>query len=190
MQCPKEPNVGLVEGVLSAGLAAKCCPSCGGNWIPPENYLHWQAQQGIDPEREPHVEVVPNQPDLGFESSPLDNRAALCPSCGHYLVRGRIALQHTTFFVERCPSCKGYWCDRGEWEILQQLALDTHLNYIFLEAWQAQVKELELSARERRATVEKLGPDIAAKVFELAELLENHPNGDFGVAYLMRRFEE
>jgi hypothetical protein len=27
-------------------------------------------------------------------------------------------------------------------------------------------------------------------LFELAELLEQHPNGDFGVAYLMRRVDQ
>ncbi|MEM6435006.1 MAG: hypothetical protein AAF773_14320, partial [Cyanobacteria bacterium P01_D01_bin.115] len=120
----------------------------------------------------------------------LDNRAALCPDCKHYLVRGRIQLKELMFFVERCPNCQGYWCDRGEWDVLQQLQLDQHLNYIFNDQWQAQVKALDLTIREKAATIEKLGPEIADKIFELATLLENHPNGDFGVAYLMRRFEE
>ncbi|MEL6762619.1 MAG: hypothetical protein AAFO87_02960, partial [Cyanobacteria bacterium J06607_6] len=65
-----------------------------------------------------------------------------------------------------------------------------HLNYIFNDQWQAQVKALDLTIREKAATIEKLGPEIADKIFELATLLEDHPNGDFGVAYLMRRFEE
>jgi hypothetical protein len=72
--------------------------------------------------------------------------------------------------------------------VLQQLGLDSRVDYIFSNEWQAQVRELEHGARERRATIDKLGPDLAERVFELAELLENHPNGDFGVAYLMRRF--
>ncbi|MEM9004941.1 MAG: zf-TFIIB domain-containing protein [Cyanobacteria bacterium P01_F01_bin.86] len=190
MKCPKEPKTPLTDGILAPDLAAKCCPDCGGAWIPPENYLIWQNQQGIDREQEPQVDVLPSTAEISFQVSPLDNRAALCPDCGHYLVRGRIVLKESMFFVERCPNCKGYWCDRGEWEILQQLKLDIHLENIFSDLWQSRVKELEASWRERQATVDKLGPDIAAKLFELADLLEKHPNGDFGVAYLMRRFEE
>jgi Zn-finger nucleic acid-binding protein len=139
----------------------------------------------------PESQSCPVNFPTDFQPSALDNRAALCPDCQHYLVRGRIQLAtDRAFFVERCPNCKGYWCDRGEWDLLQQLKLDQHLEYIFSDSWQAQVKALSFAIREKAATIEKLGPDIAAKIFELAELLENHPNGDFGVAYLMRRFEE
>lgn len=190
VQCPKELKVELETGSLTDGLTAKCCPDCGGAWIPPEAYIEWQDQQGISREQEPQVAVVPSQLATDFKSSPLDNRAALCPDCKHYLVRGRIQLKEATFFIERCPNCKGYWCDRGEWEVLQQLQLDQHLEYIFTEQWQARVKALDFALKEKAATIDKLGPEIAAKIFELAELLEHHPNGDFGVAYLMRRFEE
>ncbi|HEY9761828.1 MAG TPA: hypothetical protein V6D07_04845, partial [Trichocoleus sp.] len=80
--------------------------------------------------------------------------------------------------------------DDGEWEILEKLQLVGHLEHIFSGDWQAQVRLLEQGEREKLATIEKLGPEVAYKIFELADLLENHPNGDFGVAYLMRRFEE
>jgi Zn-finger nucleic acid-binding protein len=136
------------------------------------------------------VTVLPSAIAPAFHLPALDNRAALCPDCRHYLVRGRVNLQQTSFFVERCPNCKGYWCDGGEWGVLQQLSLHTHLSHIFADSWQAQVKALEAAQRERQATMDKLGPEIAAKIFELADVLEQHPNGDFGVAYLMRRFEE
>jgi hypothetical protein len=73
---------------------------------------------------------------------------------------------------------------------LQRLRLDEHLDYIFSDQWQSKVKALDFAAREKAATIDKLGSEIANKVFELAQLLEAHPEGDFGVAYLMRRFEE
>ena len=189
-QCPKELKTELTAGTLAGGLVAQCCPDCGGAWIRPEHYAEWQTEQGVDPDAEPYVAQVPSQLSTDFTPTSLDNRAALCPDCKHYLVRGRIQLQELMFFVERCPNCQGYWCDRGEWEELQQLQLDQHLNYIFNDQWQAQVKALDLAIREKAATIEKLGPEIADKIFELATLLEDHPNGDFGVAYLMRRFEE
>ncbi|MEM9769948.1 MAG: zf-TFIIB domain-containing protein, partial [Cyanobacteria bacterium P01_D01_bin.71] len=159
-------------------------------WIRPEHYQEWQDQQGSDRDAEPTVTVLPSQLDTEFQPASLDNRAALCPDCGHYLVRGRVQLSKVIFFVERCPNCHGYWCDRGEWAILQQLQLDQHLDYIFSDHWQAQVRERDFAQRERQATIDKLGADIADKVFALADLLEGHPEGDFGVAYLMRRFGE
>lgn len=190
VQCPKELKIELEDGMLAGGLSAQCCPDCGGAWIRPEQYANWQEQQGINGPAEPQVSVVPSQMEMDFEPTALDNRAALCPDCKHYLVRGRVQLKHTSFFIERCPNCKGYWCDRGEWQVLQQLELDQHLDYVFSDTWQNKVKDLSFAYREKTATIEKLGPEIAAKIFELAELLEKHPNGDFGVAYLMRRFEE
>lgn len=193
VHCPKEPAVELLQGTLPGGLSAHCCPQCQGAWINGDVYGSWQASQGVDPDPTEATIPITSAPStfaLQGEVPPLDSRAALCPTCRHYLVRGRIRLQDAAFFVERCPNCKGYWCDGGEWDILQRLGLHTHLNYVFQETWQAQVKVLEAFHREQQATVDKLGPEIAHKVFELADLLATHPNGDFGVAYLMRRFEE
>jgi Zn-finger nucleic acid-binding protein len=190
VKCPKELKVDLSDGVLPGDLSALCCPDCYGAWIRPESYAEWQSQRAVDREAEPEVAVVPSQAAIAFQPSSLDNRAALCPDCRNYLVRGRVQLSGTTFFVERCPNCRGYWCDRGEWEVLQRLRLDEHLDYIFSDQWQSKVKALDFAAREKAATIDKLGSEIANKVFELAQLLEAHPEGDFGVAYLMRRFEE
>jgi Zn-finger nucleic acid-binding protein len=136
------------------------------------------------------VAVLPLSLSTSFQPAALDNRAALCLDCRSYLVRGRITLPQGAFYVERCPNCNGIWCDGGEWEVLQQLDLQAHINYIFSADWQAQVRELEHTEREKLATIDKLGPDVAQRVFELADLLEQHPNGDFGVAYLMRRVDQ
>lgn len=188
-QCPKEDQVTLQDGVLAPGLAAQCCPSCGGAWILPENYADWR-QGRVDPNAPLQVSVLPFSLEANDQPSALDNRAALCPDCKHYLVRGRLNLRNASFFVERCPNCQGIWCDRGEWDILEKLGLDTQIEHIFLGEWQAQVRALEQVEREKVATIEKLGPELAHKIFELADLLEHHPNGDFGVAYLMRRFDQ
>lgn len=187
-QCPKEGDVDLQDSQLAPGLPVKACPSCSGAWISPEDYQHWQQQLG-QADSPPQVTVLPLAQNLSFQPPPLDNRASLCPNCRSYLVRGRINLKQGSFYVERCPNCQGLWCDAGEWELLEQLDLHTHLEHIFSPEWQAQVRELENGEREKLATIEKLGPDIAGRIFELADLLEHHPNGDFGVAYLMRRFE-
>jgi len=82
------------------------------------------------------------------------------------------------------------WCDRGEWEVLVGLGLHTMIDRLFSSDWQSRMREREFTTRERLALIDKLGPDLAQQIFDLSEQLENHPNGDFGVAYLMRRLDK
>ncbi|MEO1402901.1 MAG: zf-TFIIB domain-containing protein [Cyanobacteria bacterium J06635_1] len=188
VRCPKDFDVILETGQLTEDLSAECCPMCQGAWIESEDYQKWQRSQ-VDLSENLDDLPLPSTLEIDYRPSPLDGRAGLCPNCGHYLVRGRINLRSTAFFVERCPVCKGMWCDRGEWAILEQLKLDSLIPLIFTDDWQTHIRAKEGEYREKQATIDKLGHEIAEKIFELANLLEKHPNGDFGVAYLMRRFE-
>jgi hypothetical protein len=70
---------------------------------------------------------------------------------------------------------------------LEHLGLHTTIEQLFTNEWQSRVRERQFFDQERQATIDKLGPELAEQVFELAQELEKHPNGDFGVAYLMRR---
>ncbi|HEY9622538.1 MAG TPA: zf-TFIIB domain-containing protein [Crinalium sp.] len=184
MQCPKEKHVELIDSTLAGHLAVKHCPTCDGSWIPAENYHDWKEQQPAT-DRKP----LPPPLNMDYGRSPLDTRGALCPECNCYLARAKVGSKNP-FYIERCVNCGGIWCDRGEWDVLETLGLHAHIEILFSNEWQFRVKEAEQAERERRATVEKLGDELANRVFELAELLENHPNGDFGVAYLMRRFDK
>lgn len=189
MLCPKHPQEPLQPSQMVEGLKAHQCPTCRGAWVASEDYQAWQTMVSA-----PSVTVeeltVPISSDIDYQPSRYDNRAGLCPNCGFYLVRERITLQKTAFFMERCPGCRGIWCDDGEWAVLDQLGLSAYLPMMFTDEWHTHVRLTEAEHRERTATAEKLGLEIAEKLFELATLLENHPNGDFGVAYLMRRFEK
>lgn len=184
LQCPKDKSVEMVNHTLVEGLTVPSCPSCQGSWLAAEPYQSWQQCQS-SLESEP----TPSAIDLEYKPAPLDTRAALCPDCGCYLSRAKVGLR-TPFYVERCGNCGGIWCDRGEWEVLSALGLHTHIEKLFSSDWQLKAREVDYARRERQATIEKLGEALAQQVFELAERLEKHPNGDFGVAYLMRRFEK
>jgi Zn-finger nucleic acid-binding protein len=184
IMCPKDKQVPLVDQVLNHDLHTMHCPECAGYWLPGEAYRLWQQRQPIDQQN-----VMPKVLDVPFESSTTDTQAALCPECQHYLSRAKLGQKHS-FYLERCSNCGGLWCDRGEWEVLQQMGIQASLSYVFSGEWKTRLKALEYAERERQATIDKLGDDIAERLFELAELLERHPNGDFGVAYLMRRFDQ
>lgn len=189
MFCPKHPQETLLAGQLVEGLKAHRCSTCCGAWVTTDDYQAWQSVHA-DPAVNLDNLTAPINHNLDYQPARYDNRAGLCPNCGLYLVRGRISLPKVSFFIERCPGCKGMWVDDGEWSVLEELGLSAYVPILFTEEWQSHVRIAEAEFRERVATTEKLGADIAEKVFELAELLEKHPSGDFGVAYLMRRFEK
>lgn len=183
MQCPKCKKVTLLDGVLDDDLAVKYCQECKGTWIPAGEYEAWQTRQFQYPG---NSEVPSGTLNVDFVQSPFDAKAALCPECQRYLSRAKVNLK-TPFYVERCMQCRGIWCDYGEWDILVQLGLHTTIEQLFSNEWQTRSRERQFFDQERQATIDKLGSELAEQVFELAEVLEKHPNGDFGVAYLMRR---
>ncbi|MER3477921.1 MAG: hypothetical protein C4287_17365 [Leptolyngbya sp. ERB_1_2] len=154
-------------------MAVKQCPDCKGTWIPSENYKTWQAEHSRP---ETVAALIPKTLDVEFVQSPLDTKAALCPDCGSYLARAKVGM-------------KGIWCDRGEWDALETMGLHTAIEQLFSSEWQTLSRAREHLAMEKQATIDRLGVELADRVFELAEALEKHPSGDFGVAYLMRRFE-
>ncbi|MGD1899062.1 MAG: zf-TFIIB domain-containing protein [Phormidesmis sp.] len=188
MRCPKEPTIELAPSQLTEGLDAHCCPSCSGQWLPKFNYQRWQAMNaGLEAIPD---EVLPLTLETDYSAVPLDSRAGLCPECGTYLKRARLNLQKSSFYVERCPICEGFWCDRGEWDVLEALGLHIQIPIVFNLDWQARVRVLEQAERQRAAVIEKLGPALADQVFDLGESLAGHPHGDFAVAYLMRKFDK
>jgi Zn-finger nucleic acid-binding protein len=183
VQCPKCKNVTLLDGALDDKFAVKYCQECKGTWIPADEYEAWASRQPYNPGV---PDLKSKTLNVNFVQSPFDTKAALCPECRRYLSRAKVNLT-TPFYIERCMQCRGIWCDYGEWDILEKLGLHTTIEELFSNEWQAKTREQKFSEQERRATIDKLGSDVAAQVFALAEVLEKHPNGDFGVAYLMRR---
>ncbi|NJN31595.1 MAG: zf-TFIIB domain-containing protein [Synechococcales cyanobacterium RM1_1_8] len=185
MLCPKDRKTPLIDTCLTEGLNTKHCTDCKGTWLPAAEYKVWQKRQ---PEGELDPARLSAPLDVEFVQAPYDTRAALCPECGAYLARARVNWR-PAFYVERCPACEGIWCDHGEWAVLEKLGFHRSIHTLFSKDWQVRVRKQQLIDQERQAIIEKLGPELAEKIFILTAELEEHPKGDFGVAYLMRRFE-
>ncbi|MEM9772022.1 MAG: zf-TFIIB domain-containing protein [Cyanobacteria bacterium P01_D01_bin.73] len=185
MLCPKDCETELEERTTDDDLAVHHCRGCKGEWIQAESYRQWQEEHG---DALPNVRVLGPVLDPDFEASLEDVQASLCPECKHYLSRSRIGFGQS-FFLERCKNCGGFWCDRGEWDLLAKLEFHTNLDYLFTPDWQDAARQREQQLTERRVLIEKVGEELAHQVFEMAEKLEGSPNGDFAVAYLMRRFD-
>ncbi|AMA07955.1 zf-TFIIB domain-containing protein [Picosynechococcus sp. PCC 73109] len=184
MQCPKCRDVELGDQLLSGELTSCHCEKCEGDWLPGDRYQTWQNSQR-KPQR---LNTQLSLPETVIPGE-TDNKAALCPECRRYLSRVKIPVDQP-FYLERCPECNGFWCDRQEWEILEKLRLHTSLEYIFTAEWQHKVREQQHNISERQALIQKLGPTLATDVFDLGEKLAAHNNGDFAVAYLARQVTE
>ena len=165
-------------------LLTKHCQECDGDWIPGDNYKSWRSQH-IDTDINPAI--LTEKYNIPHNSGPLDDKTVPCPNCRRILGRAKIPLKDP-FYLEHCLTCGGIWCDRGEWEILEQLNLHTNIPKIFSSSWQAKVRASHQIELERQAVVEKVGAEMAQRVFDLADMLTKDPNGDFAAAYLMRRF--
>ncbi|MEB3224646.1 MAG: hypothetical protein VKJ86_02455 [Synechococcus sp.] len=184
MQCPKCRDINLSDHLLAGELTSYHCEKCAGDWLSGDRYQTWQTQQ----RRPKQINTQLSLPEI-VTPSETDNKAALCPECRRYLSRVKIPVDQP-FYLERCPECNGFWCDRQEWDILQQLQLHTTLEYIFTAEWQHKVREQQHNISERQALMQKLGETLAQEVFQMGKKLAAHGNGDFAVAYLARQVTE
>jgi Zn-finger nucleic acid-binding protein len=185
MQCPKCKEA-LVDFNLFGSLKAESCPTCQGQWVDGDEYQQWRQQQTratVDP-----VKVLRANLSAYTVPAEFDTKTGLCPLCQRILSRTRVSTE-PFFYLEQCLSCNGVWFDRDEAAVLQQLKLHDQIEMLSSGTWQSQVRSAQMLLSEKEAVIEKLGIDIAQQVFELAEILTEEPNGDFAVAYLMRRFE-
>ncbi|PSO50524.1 MAG: hypothetical protein BRC33_02855 [Cyanobacteria bacterium SW_9_44_58] len=186
LSCPKHQGFYLEKSMLAGEIPTHCCPHCHGHWIDTQDYEDWQlrkSRQFCSPER-----VLDNL-DLEREISTDDKKAGFCPECQCYLNRAKVPI-NTPFFVESCASCNGIWLDNGEWEILTQLGLELEIKKLFLRRWQAIFREKQKAQYEQEIIIEKLGSELAEKLFEIANLLENHDDKEVGIAYLINRLNQ
>ena len=195
MDCPKCKETNLKSIELQDNLSAYQCSKCEGNWINGEGYKIWQSSQisqlndNINKKnKDQDLQWIDQEID-NFTPSDFDTKAAFCPECSQYLSRGKVSI-NPPFYLERCPQCKGIWCDGNEWEALKQLNLHFQLDNIFSSEWQSLVRNLQSQQQEKQALIDKIGKKLATHIFALGDLLAKHPYGDFAVAYLMRKVGE
>ncbi|MDJ0555108.1 MAG: zf-TFIIB domain-containing protein [Microcoleaceae cyanobacterium MO_207.B10] len=186
MKSPKY-DVDLEDAVLNDIIPVKYCPKSEGFWISAKEYEAWLASLPswyVPEETLPYYNLFED-----FEPSPFDGKAGLCPECGTYLSRTRINIKNP-FYIERCTSCGGIWFDSAEeWKILEELGLHTKIPEMFSSRWQAKVRLHQQEMINRQTVIDKLGEEIAEYVFQLTDMLENHPHGDCAATYMLRRFE-
>jgi Zn-finger nucleic acid-binding protein len=183
VDCPKCKKTALLDAPLTGGITVQRCSECQGQWVAAMAYQAWQQHH---PLQNATPETLAQPIVSEFNVPEVDARAGLCPSCSRYLSRTKIDCR-TPFYLERCNECEGYWCDRGEWDVLTQLGVSGSLEQFFEREWQMKIREQAAAANERQGMIEKLGDDLAQHIFDLADTLNHHEHGDFALAYLIRK---
>ena len=121
------------------------CDVCGGIWF--DASALYRAKQG-EAEK---IDLVDTY--ILTASTPVENKLHLCPRDGAQLCRFNDANFPKDIFVERCPSCNGFWLNRGEFTKFQH------------------ARQALLTPKEPTAEDKKLQEQIQS-------ILADHQNGD------------
>lgn len=187
MKSPKT-NTELEDATLNDSIPVKYCAESEGFWLPAREYENWLSRVPAWYARQ--TETIPHQfMFTDYVPSPFDSKAGLCPECSIYLARAKVNVKNA-FYVERCNSCGGIWFDPGEWQILEELKLHIRINTLFSSQWQALARQKQQDMTARQTLIDKLGPEVADYVFQLADILAENPEGDCAAAYILKKFEE
>ncbi|MBN1673434.1 MAG: zf-TFIIB domain-containing protein [Kiritimatiellae bacterium] len=175
MQCPvcKTKRCSPVE--LEEGLRASACETCGGRWISHEDYSAWLKHHGATLPEKPFSEVEFDVGDV--------QEAKLCPDCQRILLKYKVG-HGLDFFVDHCPGCGGVWLDRNEWQALQGKNLHDEIHRIFSTSWQRQVRGEQMAAKLDQAYARRFGQESYAKVKEVRQWIQEHPQKRALLAFL------
>jgi Zn-finger nucleic acid-binding protein len=166
--------------LLDQGLPAFRCPRCRGLWISAVQYQDWLTIDRLYPL--PEIDIEKN-----FETPfPItdNNKALICPDCGHILRRYQV-WPNLTFNLDRCSHCYGIWFDNNEWQTLETQNLHKQLFVFFTAAWQEKLHSQEMKARFQAMYLELFGSEDYQKIKSLRQWFADHPNGNRLLAYLI-----
>jgi Zn-finger nucleic acid-binding protein len=155
------------------------CSTCGGMWVRANEYASWLKTQT------PGKYDLTNAEEASKRFPITDShQAAICPDCGHFLRKYKVS-SNFDFQLDRCNNCNGVWLDKNEWQVLQATDLQDEINKIFTQPWQKQILD-EITARKFEAMyLERFGESDYAKIKEVRNWLQEHPNRNILIAYLL-----
>jgi Zn-finger nucleic acid-binding protein len=116
MICPND-NVALhqvkIEGHYGEPIFLDQCDKCGGLWF--DKAELYRAKQG----QADKIELV-NTQSL-WTPSVIEHSRLFCPRDGAQLIQLQDKNLPKGIIIERCPSCDGFWLNRGEFCKYQQV---------------------------------------------------------------------
>ena len=89
------------------------CPSCGGIWLDAAELAKIDDNFFVDVEKMELLKAAPTAEDDKL----------LCPRCEGVKVLEKVHPRgHKELIIDKCPSCRGFWLDRGELEKLEDVS--------------------------------------------------------------------
>jgi Zn-finger nucleic acid-binding protein len=172
--CPHCKDRSLHPSRIEADLPALSCEGCGGSLLSLVAYRHWRenqpGQEGVDTSEDSLDEVK-------------DTSIALrCPKCEHFMTKFRMSADARNQ-IDLCVHCDEAWLDRGEWQLLDRLALAGKLTQMFTQPWQNRVRSTEAERRAEQRWSERLGEHYS-RAQELREWLRSNPQAREILAYV------
>jgi Zn-finger nucleic acid-binding protein len=179
--CPKCRSLPLNAVQSAAGLKGLTrtplrCPRCRGFWISLSSVSALSESGALEALEE---EAPPDEQ--------ADKRSGLCPD-GHGILSRVKASWRRPFYVERCRACDGIWLDAGEWRRLGKEQLLSHLDELWAPAWRHKLQAEQSVEAVRELLHERLGPELSARISDLAHELAQHPQGDLAMAHMLEIF--
>lgn len=177
--CPKCSSQNLSQvpqtALIGLGPAPLRCGACAGIWLLPETVQNLRTAGLLEALDSPNT-----------SRREEDQRTGICPEGHGIMTRARVALDDP-YFLERCSRCHGIWFDAGEWNRLATDQLLEHLDDLWSPSWRRKLMQAE--SEQQLATDLELafGPDLHAKLDELASALSGRSDAGMALAYLRER---
>jgi Zn-finger nucleic acid-binding protein len=178
-KCPVCKTVNLEPAQFENSLPILNCGSCGGSWLRANEYSLWLKSQ------KPGTFDESKAREAGkYFPVSESNKAAICPDCGHLLRKYKVGAK-VDFHLDRCNNCNGVWFDNNEWVSLKAGDLHDEINKVFTKPWQQHIDDEMTAGKLDSMYLQKFGESDYRKIKEIREWLQEHPNRNTLIAFLL-----
>lgn len=172
--CPHCKDRSLSPSRIESDLPALSCDGCGGSLLSLVAYRHWRENQPAENHADAESAALTEVEDTAV--------ALCCPKCQHFMSKFRVSADARNQ-IDLCVHCDEAWLDRGEWQLLDRLALAGRLTQVFTQPWQQRVRSTESERRAEQRWSERLGAHYV-RAQELREWLRDNPAARDILAYV------
>lgn len=176
MQCPSCKSYQLKPIKLQAGLPARECSKCRGILIDLLSYREWS---------EVYPQLKPPQ-NTEFDEVKDSSQALTCPKCEKLMLKFRIS-GDVKNKIDVCSNCDEAWLDRGEWQLLGSLSLQSNLTKVFTSPWQTNINNETHNRSHEERFKRLLNDQDYEKISDTKKWIDTHPSKSDLIRYLLKK---